>query len=281
MAARYPYMTCPGNHEQTYNFTHYINRFVMPRTDKMQMHYSFNMGNVHVISISTEVFFYDSVKEQIKIQYEWLEKDLIEATSPENRAQRPWILVIGHRPMYCSSLNDDECTEYYNVLRNGIEEDGELKYGLEDILFKYGVDIEFWAHEHTYERLWPVYNHQVLVSSWQEPYRNPKAPLHIIGGSAGCDENPPHEKINGPRGVWSAYRSIAYGYGRMTFANNTHMYYEQVDSDSMEIIDSLWLIRDEHGPFGAPAQTKNPSYDRRVAALYANQNRLRKAVAYI
>ena len=34
-------------------------------------------------------------------------------------------------------------------------------YGMEDLLYKYGVDIHLEAHEHSYERLWPVYNLQV------------------------------------------------------------------------------------------------------------------------
>lgn len=41
------------------------------------------------------------------------------------------------------------------------------------------------AHEHSYERLWPVYNEQVTAHN----YSNPKAPVHLISGTAGCNED--------------------------------------------------------------------------------------------
>ena len=33
--------------------------------------------------------------------------------------------------------------------------------GLNPSCFVSGVDRQLWAHEHSYERLWPIYNYQV------------------------------------------------------------------------------------------------------------------------
>jgi hypothetical protein len=41
-------------------------------------------------------------------------------------------------------------------------------YGVEDLLYKYGVDVHFQAHEHSYERMWPVYNLTVRSLSSNE-----------------------------------------------------------------------------------------------------------------
>lgn len=57
-------------------------------------------------------------------------------------------------------------------------------FGLEDLFYEHGVDLEIWAHEHAYERLWPIYDFKVLNGSKKEPYTNPRAPVHIITGSA-------------------------------------------------------------------------------------------------
>ena len=65
---------------------------------------------------------------------------------------------------------------------------------LESVFYKYGVDIILEAHEHSYERLWPVYNEVVTAKD----YINPKAPIHLISGTAGCSEGV--DPTLGPRG---------------------------------------------------------------------------------
>jgi hypothetical protein len=73
--------------------------------------YSFDVGPVHFIGFSTEFYFFINYGwTQMAQQYKWLENDLKEANKPENRALRPWIITMGHRPMYCSTDDSDDCT---------------------------------------------------------------------------------------------------------------------------------------------------------------------------
>ena len=68
IASRIPYMTCPGNHEQFGNFSHYDARFSMlsehakpevPLSHRMNNHYySLNLGPAHIIMFSSEFYFY-------------------------------------------------------------------------------------------------------------------------------------------------------------------------------------------------------------------------------
>lgn len=155
--------------------------------------HSWNLGPVHIISLSTEVYFYlEFGLELLFKQYEWLRKDLEvnnttdhslfssphsifphppsppthalfhiflchtvkpdmllsfaylttnqnykmnykltvklplicvssitqEANRPENRALRPWIITMGHRPMYCSDDDQDDCTKFDSYVRH-------------------------------------------------------------------------------------------------------------------------------------------------------------------
>lgn len=242
IAAYVPYLTCPGNHEQAYNFSNYKSRFATPNAPD-SLFYSFNLGPAHIISINTEYYYFLNygVKSVI-FQYYWLENDLKEANKPENRKKHPWIITFGHRPMYCSNNDGDDCRYEDDLVRTGLP--FIKKFGLEKLFYDYGVDLEIWAHEHSYERLWPVYDKKVYNGSYEAPYTNPKAPVHIITGSAGCDEYVDHFVDNPP--AWSAFRSSDYGYTRMKIFNSTHLWFQQVSVEKNgKPIDEVWLIKDD------------------------------------
>ncbi len=140
IAAHVPYQVCPGNHEDKRyfeiiikskvkikqhfyrNFTHYLNRFTMIDTHSGHVNnyfYSFDLGSAHFIAFSTELYFWPEffTQSHIQWQYEWLENDLKIATKPENRAKRPWIITLGHRPMYCLKDNDKDCFSGETLVR--------------------------------------------------------------------------------------------------------------------------------------------------------------------
>ncbi|XP_054162251.1 acid phosphatase type 7-like [Oppia nitens] len=256
IAAYVPYQVCPGNHEQKYNFSNYDNRFSM--IDKTNGHinnhyYSFDVGPAHIVSLSTEFYYYTKYgKNQIRQQYEWLEDDLRTANSPENRAHRPWIITMAHKPLYCMT-NDKLCSEIGDTgasyqrrrLRKGIQLNGHTKYGLEKLFHLYGVDLQLYGHEHNYQRFFPVYNNVIYNGSQSNPYHNPGAPVVVVSGSAGCNED--NAKFRKHIPDWSAFRSTDYGYSRMTVHNKTHISMEQVSVEQHgKIIDKFVISKDTH-----------------------------------
>lgn len=105
--------------------------------------------------------------------------------------------------MYCSNDNLDDCTYLETLVRVGLPFTNY--FALEPLFYKYGVDVEIWAHEHDYERLWPIYDYKVKNGSLEEPYKNPDAPVHIVTGSAGCKEG--REPFIKRIPAWSAFHA--------------------------------------------------------------------------
>jgi len=152
---------------------------------------------------------------------------------------------MGHRPMYCSNYDSDDCTRYESIIRGGIPY--IHAYALEPLFYNYGVDLCLWAHEHSYERMYPVYDRTVYNVTGQ-PYVNSAAPVHITTGSAGCQEDTDQFIPDPP--PWSAFRSSDYGYSHMTVVNSTHLNFEQIsDVQNGKVIDSIWIQKDKHGPY--------------------------------
>ena len=60
---------------------------------------------------------------------------------------------------------------------------GQVWYCILTIIL--GVDIALWAHEHEYQRMWPVYDRKVYNGTTSSnPYEDPGAPVHLVTGSA-------------------------------------------------------------------------------------------------
>eukprot|EP00339_Tiarina_fusa_P014106 CAMPEP_0117015144 /NCGR_PEP_ID=MMETSP0472-20121206/12154_1 /TAXON_ID=693140 ORGANISM="Tiarina fusus, Strain LIS" /NCGR_SAMPLE_ID=MMETSP0472 /ASSEMBLY_ACC=CAM_ASM_000603 /LENGTH=419 /DNA_ID=CAMNT_0004718879 /DNA_START=100 /DNA_END=1359 /DNA_ORIENTATION=+ len=189
--ATVPYMTAPGNHEVSCghsecdfyasNFTVYNTRFRMPGQDHptaSNMWFSFNYGNVHWVSISTETDYPNcpNPTDTFGDQLGWLEADLIAANADPNI---DWILVTGHQPVYCSVSSKS------TILGIPKGDSRHVQQAFEDLFYKYKVDVYFDGHVHGYERTYPVYKSTVRGNYTLDNYENPQAPVYIVNGSAG------------------------------------------------------------------------------------------------
>jgi len=250
-ASRYPYMLVPGNHEASCrqvgdflcdprhdNFTAYRYRFKMPFSESggnSNMWYSFDSGLVHWVGISTETDFPNSPEGPDTLwnggpfgdQLAWLEMDL--AAANQNRAIRPWIIVIGHRPLYSTKSLDWPL--FISIT---------LRAAFEPLFLKYNVDLYMSGHVHAYERQYPVCNGALQQSN----YVNPTCPVHIVNGAAGNIEG--HTGFGSQRD-WNAYRNSAdYGFGMLTVFNSTTLQWQFFRASDNGLDDAFTLIQDSH-----------------------------------
>jgi hypothetical protein len=111
LSATMPYLVAPGNHEVNSNFSAFRNRFNgMPgaaASSSSSLYWSMDLGPVHLVSYNTEAYFWPALFtfRHAAAQHAWLEADL--AAADANRATVPWIVVMGHRPMYCVAAGAD------------------------------------------------------------------------------------------------------------------------------------------------------------------------------
>ena len=282
--SKVPYMVLPGNHEadchdpaclvdrnkrdQMSNFTTFNTRFRMPAPEcdaaAENMHYSFNYRNVHFISIDTETGFPGAPEETRYVlpcggfadQLTWLENDLIQAN--KERDQRPWIFAQGHHPMYQGG---------------GIN--AEFQAAMEELFFKYGVDMYFSGHVHSYERDYPVYQ-GIADNTGEAAYSSPRATTYVMIGGAGNDEmetdkayvkntlaagrkaqDPsPNDKTGVKATGWSTWRESGtdgdwtafvdkgfFGVGKVDIIDGNTLKFDYIRTTAGEVTDSFVLSR--------------------------------------
>jgi hypothetical protein len=259
VAATRPFMTCPGNHERFYNWTAFEHRYKMPQNGYKNFWFSYDYGNVHQISLSTEHCF-DAGCEQMA----WLEANLEAAVA--NRATVPWIVINMHRPMYASELD-------MNI-------DNAYRLGVEPLAIKYDVDLVFQGHLHAYERIHPVNDKVVSVyptaydteSGPVDMYHSEgKGPVYVVQGNTGAMQ---FERWEYPKPDFSAVRfangfipprdkfsvegahalkglilesnyTDTFGFGIATFANTTHFHYSNIAVTGTIGVDEFWIVKRE------------------------------------
>ena len=252
IAANFPYMTIPGNHENYMNQTIYQYRFNMPEYDVNEHNdafYSFNFGSAHYILFNTEPYLNFDDEGARQTQYNWMKEDLEKANA--ERDVRPWIIVGTHHPPYCTYLwhpapydkprldkrheSIFPCTVDVQILREQFE----------DLWNEHGVDMVFAGHIHNYERTAPVYNATTSLSEADTQYShlNANAPVYITCGAAGSREG--HQPLNDSPPDWNRAQSNKFGVGKLTVHNGTHSYWEQYDSSTGDVVDYVYLVKNQ------------------------------------
>ncbi|CAL4973588.1 unnamed protein product [Urochloa decumbens] len=240
LASQVSYMTAIGNHERDYAESGsvygtpdsggecgvaYESYFRMPVVSKDKPWYSIEQGSVHFVVMSTEHDW--SEKSE---QYKWMNQDL----SSVNRSRTPWVIFIGHRPMYSSHI--------------GILVNVDLRFvtSVEPLLLKYQVDLVFFGHVHNYERTCAVYKNNCKGmpkkdASGIDTYDNSNytAPVHAIVGAGGFNlDKFPKIVLN----KWSSSRVSEFGYARV-HATRTDVLVQFVNSGTMEVRDQFRIVK--------------------------------------
>ncbi|BFZ12551.1 hypothetical protein BsWGS_15589 [Bradybaena similaris] len=246
-----PYLTAPGPSEiEDGSYSNYLLRFAVSQEWPMKadkLWYSVDIGSLHLISYSTEVYYSDNGK-YATLQHDWLIKDLKLAN--ENRDKVPWIIAFGHRPMYCT-YEDPKLNCNSKVTKSSPE-----KTELEDIFYHYGVDMVMQSYGGAYERSFPMYKGVQVTDN----YTNPLGPVHVICG--GASPWTIEHNFTTPTPSWSAFRYIndsVLTYGRLHIVNATNLTYEQINATDGSVIDSFDIFQEKHGQFSTSKLPPNIS----------------------
>lgn len=200
--------------------------------------YSIDIGPVHFITINTEVFY--TLHDHRDQQLSWLRADL--KTVNADRSQRPWVVVLGHHPMYCSLTDTSDKKD----LDCADEKTSPVQSALEDLFFEEGVDLYVSGHRHNYERSWPMYRGK----AFQHSYINPAGPVYIVNGAMGYAYLT--EKFAQPY-LWSAFRQDDGAkelFGKLEALNASHLTWDVFAAANNEHEDSILIVQRRHGAFG-------------------------------
>jgi hypothetical protein len=219
-------MIVAGNHEEVYDINATLERFNNPYLQSgstSEFYYSFNYSMVHFVAVCSDVEY-----SMGSDQYNWLINDLSAADS--DRDNHPWIVVFSHWPMYSSNAQHGS--------------DLGFRDEIEPLIDQYNVDLAIWAHDHAYERTYPVYQE---VPSDTDPrlYISPTDTIHMVAGMGGAQL---YTNWNDPKPSWSAYREATWGYVRVTITTDGNLHSEFLRNGDGKVRDEFWIVKEGNIP---------------------------------
>jgi acid phosphatase type 7 len=235
-----------GNHETgpLYDYSEFLNRLAPGQAALSAASNSSSVrwvaweieGAASFFMVDTDAWIYPLVYPLVQPQWEWLRARL----ALVNRSRTPWVVVIGHRAMYCTKTDDGECNSEAQTLRYG---QLEQYWGLEALLVEAGADFYFAGHTHHYEMTWPV--REGLET--QTNYVDPAATIHIQSGIAGT--GPGGDPFAVPQETWERFRDTSYSpsYGRLVFVNASVARYTQYFAENRSVLDEAVIVRTKGG----------------------------------
>lgn len=257
ISSRMPYMVMPGNHDfgshivtASKHFKLFNDRWKMPGNitvtkNHPSMFYSFNYKTVHFVCYSTETSFpgapLGSV-EDFGDEVAWLKQDLAEANRPENRAKQPWVIVLGHRPIYAAISS--YCSQSGEPINEGVSNALTLQKVFEDIFYENRVDLILNGHVHAYSRNYPAYrNKRIPCAGDDSLFIKPKAPISVVYGNAGNIERIESGWID-PQPEWEVtHYSGGYGYAHLSVHNASALTWTAYRSKDGGVQDEFTIVR--------------------------------------
>jgi hypothetical protein len=125
----------------------------MPKSETTNHYYSFDLNELHIVSINSNLFTMPIFSEY-KIEFiQWFTEDLF-------RTFKPWRVVMMHHSLYCFGEKDNICGPDTIHLREELEE----------LFIRLKVNLVLTGHKHNSQRSYPINKGKILI---EEPKQLP------------------------------------------------------------------------------------------------------------
>lgn len=118
---------------------------------QLEVYYSFDHGNVHFLSLNSEVYDFLNTSNGIDQMKAWIEQDLAQN-------DKPWVIAYFHQPPYSKGSHDSD--GLIELVMKAMRE------RVIPLLEEFDIDLVVCGHSHVYERSHLVHGHYGGSNTW-------------------------------------------------------------------------------------------------------------------